>query len=105
MSEVAAAPSRSATSHPLLSEPSCPRSSRPRDLPPVEGRRGAGRRRRALLPTLEKVDDYLDWRVAIAANRAAIHPDFDDAALIVLEAWERVVGHVEEAWQEHLLLA
>jgi len=56
-------------------------------------------------PRLEKVDDYLDWRVAIAANRAAIHPDFDDAALIVLEAWERVVGHVEEAWQEHLLLA
>jgi hypothetical protein len=49
------------------------------------------------------VDDYLDWRVAFDANSAAVHPDFDDAALIVLESWERVVKHVEEAWRQHLV--
>jgi hypothetical protein len=54
-------------------------------------------------PRLEKVDDYLDWRVAFDANSAAVHPDFDDAALIVLESWERVVKHVEEAWRQHLV--
>jgi hypothetical protein len=54
-------------------------------------------------PRLEKFDGYLDWRVAFDANSAAVHPDFDDAALIVLEASERVVGHVEESWQEHLV--
>jgi hypothetical protein len=54
-------------------------------------------------PRLEKVDDYLDWRVAFDANRTGVHPDFDDAVLIVLDAWERLVRHVEKAWQEHLL--
>jgi hypothetical protein len=54
-------------------------------------------------PRLTKVDDYLDWRVAFDANSNAVHPDFDDAALIVLEGWERVVTHVEEAWQQHLV--
>jgi hypothetical protein len=30
-------------------------------------------------------------------------PGLDDAALIVLEAWELVVSHVEESWQQHLV--
>jgi hypothetical protein len=54
-------------------------------------------------PRLEKVDDYLDWRVATDANSGGVHPDFDDAALIVREAWELVVSHVEESWQRHLV--
>jgi hypothetical protein len=57
-------------------------------------------------PLLEKVDDYLDWRVAfdVANNdKSTLFADFNEMALIVLDAWERVVGHVEDAWQRHLL--
>jgi hypothetical protein len=57
-------------------------------------------------PRLEKDEAYLDWRVAfdVAANdQTTLFADFDEAALIVLDGWERVVKHVEEAWQEHLL--
>jgi hypothetical protein len=54
-------------------------------------------------PRLEKVDDYLDWRVAFEANTPVVHPDFDDAALVGREAWELVVAHVEASWQAHLV--
>jgi hypothetical protein len=54
-------------------------------------------------PRLHKVDAYLDWRIAFDANSSSVHPDFDDAALIVLQAWELVVSHVEESWQQHLV--
>jgi hypothetical protein len=56
-------------------------------------------------PLLEKVDDYLDWRVAfdVAENdKPTLFADFNEMALIALDAWERVVGHVEDAWQIHL---
>jgi hypothetical protein len=53
-------------------------------------------------PRLDKVDSYVDWRVAFAAS-AAPSSDFDAAALIVLDAWKRVVAYVEQAWQTHLL--
>ncbi len=55
-----------------------------------------------LYPRLEKVDAYLDWRLAFDAA-AAPSSDFDEAALIAAEAWEQVVGHVEQAWQTYLL--
>jgi hypothetical protein len=55
-----------------------------------------------LYPRLEKVDSYLDWRAALTAS-AAPSDDFAEAALIVVDAWERVVAHVEQAWQTHLL--
>jgi hypothetical protein len=54
-------------------------------------------------PRLKKVDSYLDWRVAFAASAENPSPDFDEAALIALEAWEKVVGYVEHAWQTYLL--
>jgi hypothetical protein len=56
-----------------------------------------------LYPCLDKVESYLDWRVAFAAAAVAPSPDFDEAALIALEGWEKVVGYVEQAWQEHVL--
>jgi len=55
---------------------------------------------------LEKVDACLDWRVAftVAQNdEAALYSDFDEAASIARDAWERVVRHVEEAWKRHLV--
>jgi hypothetical protein len=55
-------------------------------------------------PRLDKVDSYLDWRVAFAAS-AAPSPDFNEAALITLDAWEQVIANVEHAWQTHLLSA
>jgi hypothetical protein len=30
-------------------------------------------------------------------------PDFDEAALIAVDAREQVVAYVEQAWQQHLL--
>jgi hypothetical protein len=45
----------------------------------------------------------LGRRVAFAAAAVAPSPDFDEAALIALEGWEKVVGYVEQAWQEHVL--
>lgn len=53
-------------------------------------------------PRLDKVDSYLDWRVAFAAA-VSPSPDFDEAALIAVDAWEKVVDYVEQAWQTHLL--
>lgn len=53
-------------------------------------------------PRLEVVDRYLDWRVAFAAATSP-SPDFDEAALIVRDAWELVVDHVDESWRTHLL--
>lgn len=91
-SGMAEGPRRSAQTRSRVSKPPRPRSRCARGLRPSP-----------LLPRLEKVDDYLDWRVAFAANSTGVHPNFDDAVLIVLGAWERVVGHVETAWQEHLL--
>ena len=55
-----------------------------------------------LYPRLGKVDSYLDWRVASAAVQSP-SPDFDEPALIALDAWEKVVEYVERAWQENLL--
>jgi hypothetical protein len=52
-------------------------------------------------PRLETVEAYLDWRVAFAAT--GVGNDLDDAAQIVLGAWEKVVGYVEQAWRTHLL--
>lgn len=62
-------------------------------------------------PELEKVDSYLDWRVALAAAnppagapaRRGFPPDFAEPALIVRDAWERVVAYVENAWKTHLV--
>jgi hypothetical protein len=55
-------------------------------------------------PRLEKVESYLDWRVAAAAVATAEpSPDFDEAALIVLGAWKKVVSYVEQSWRKHLL--
>ncbi len=59
-----------------------------------------------LYPRLEEVDTYLDWRVAFdvaQTDEATLLADFDEAALVVLDAWERIVGHVEEAWQRNLV--
>lgn len=52
---------------------------------------------------LDKVDTYLDWRVAFAAVAGEPSPNFNEAALIALDAWEKVVRYVEQAWQTHLL--
>jgi hypothetical protein len=55
-------------------------------------------------PRLGKVDPYLDWRIAFAeAAKTTASPDFDEAALIALDAWERFVEYVEQAWQMLLL--
>jgi len=62
-------------------------------------------------PELEKVDSYLDWRVAIAAAHPppgtpvthGFPPDFAEPALIVRDAWEQVVAYVENAWKTHLV--
>ncbi len=54
-------------------------------------------------PRLGSVDSYLDWRRAFAANAIMPSPDFDEAALIALNAWESVVDYVEQTWQQHLL--
>jgi hypothetical protein len=57
-----------------------------------------------LYPRLGKVDAYLDWRVAFAeAGAETPSPDFDEAALIALDAWEQVVAYVEHSWQTRLL--
>lgn len=53
-------------------------------------------------PRLSAVDRYLDWRVAFAAA-VSPSPDVDEAALIVRDAWELVVAHVDESWRTHLL--
>ena len=55
-------------------------------------------------PVLDRVDDYLDWRVAFAVGINP-SPDFAEAAQIARDAWERVATYVEEAWQTHLLPA
>jgi hypothetical protein len=52
-------------------------------------------------PKLDKVDSYLDWRIAFAAASAP-SLDFDEAALIAVDAWEQVVDYVEQAWQTHV---
>lgn len=56
-----------------------------------------------LYPRLGKVDSYLDWRKAFAANEKVPSADFAEAAIIAVEAWEAVVDYVEQAWQKHLL--
>ena len=56
-----------------------------------------------LCPRLDKVDAYLDWRVAFATAGVRPSPDFGEAAIIVADAWTEVVGYVEQAWQTHLL--
>lgn len=54
-------------------------------------------------PRLGTIDRYLDWRVAFATTADEQKQDFDEAALIAVDAWENVVAYVEEAWQTHLL--
>jgi hypothetical protein len=56
-----------------------------------------------LYPRLDKVDDYLDWRVAFDTAGVAPTPDFREAAVIVADAWREVVAYVEQAWQSHRL--
>jgi hypothetical protein len=64
-----------------------------------QGRRG----QMLFYPRLGVVDSYLDWRIAFAAARGdALPPDSDEAALIALDAWEKVIEYVEQAWQQHL---
>lgn len=52
-------------------------------------------------PGLERVDAYVDWRVAFVYDQPP--PDFEEAAMIVLDAWESVVEYVEDAWRQHLI--
>jgi hypothetical protein len=52
-------------------------------------------------PGVDRVDAYLDWREAFLLDRPP--PDFEEAAMIVLGAWERVVEYVEDAWRRHLV--
>lgn len=54
-------------------------------------------------PVLDKVDAYLDWRVAFAVGGSSPSPDFAEAAQIGRNTWELVVSYVEQAWQTHLL--
>lgn len=56
-----------------------------------------------LYPRLDKADDYLDWRVAVAAAALKSMPDFREAAIIVADAWRQVVDYVEQAWRTHLV--
>lgn len=54
-------------------------------------------------PRVDAVDVYLDWRDAFAAATAETPSrDFDEAALIVSDAWDLVVDYVEHAWVTHL---
>jgi hypothetical protein len=53
-----------------------------------------------LSPRLERVDAYLDWRVAFAG---ANFGDFAQVALIAGGAWELAVEYVEQTWRTHLL--
>jgi hypothetical protein len=55
-----------------------------------------------LYPRLDKVNSYLDWRIAFA-TAGAPSPDFAEAAQIAADVWEQVVTYVEQAWQDHLL--
>ena len=54
-------------------------------------------------PRLGKVDLYLDWRIAFSQADAPSLRDFDEAALVVADAWDQTVEYVENAWQRHLL--
>jgi hypothetical protein len=56
-----------------------------------------------LYPRLDKVKSYIDWRVAFAASSTTPSPDFDEAAIVAVDAWEKVVTYIEQAWQTHLL--
>jgi hypothetical protein len=71
---------------------------------------------RLFYPRLNRVDDYLDWRNAFAATGITAVPgpgsavaittppaDFEDASVIVGEAWEQTIAHVEASWRSHLL--
>ena len=69
-------------------------------------RRGLGLPTKQTLefPRIEKVDDYLDWRMAQDPARSPfVVNDFREGRSIVRDAWERVVSHTETAWQTHLL--
>lgn len=57
-----------------------------------------------IYPRLDKVEDYLDWRVAFADPSAALaRGDFESAQSIARGAWKRVVDYCENAWKTHLV--
>jgi hypothetical protein len=68
--------------------------------------RGFGREPTTTLcfPRIERVDDYLDWRLAQYLRPApVVVNDFQSARSIVSKAWERVVSWAESSWRKHLL--
>lgn len=59
---------------------------------------------RLMYPRIGKVDAYLDWRSAFDPSQMEkVLPDFDDAHLIVREAWLRAVRYAQTMWEKHLL--
>jgi hypothetical protein len=59
-----------------------------------------------MYPKLDKVDNHLDWRPAVAPGLGsldALLPEFERAHLLVRDAWGRVVDYAESSWQAHLL--
>ena len=55
-------------------------------------------------PTLNRINDYLDWREAFAALQDPTRmSNFAPAQKIGTDAWIRTVDYVEEQWQKHLL--
>jgi hypothetical protein len=65
---------------------------------------GAFHGERLKYPTLDRVEDHLDWRRAFdPANVDAVSAEFEDADVLVREAWERVLDYVETSWRQHLL--
>ena len=55
-------------------------------------------------PTLDRVDDHLDWRRAFDPTKVdAVSVEFEDADVIVRRAWEQVLAYVETSWRTRLL--
>ena len=65
---------------------------------------GAFRGERLMYPKLDRVEDHLDWRRAFdPANVDAVSVEFEDAVVIVRQAWGRVLDYAETSWRQRLL--
>jgi len=51
---------------------------------------------------LDRQDAYIDWRL-VTASTSPTNPDFVPLTTIMQEAWDLVLGYVEEQWQAALL--
>lgn len=56
-----------------------------------------------IFPSIDKVNDYLDWRRVFSRSQAAFLPDFDGGQALTAKAWRRVIEYVEQAWSTHLV--